>query len=152
MSTSIINEEGSWIDESIQESIGFSQSMAKMSLAAIESSQKIKQKYERRDHYISEDSHEQSQSSSVIDDFVGGESYIKSSIMISNSNFSKSRQDRGIDSMAASKSKINTYEQSMLEREEREKFIDKKFNKIRRDYVYGNMKDMHNNIRKKEYK
>lgn len=40
----------------------------------------------------------------------------------------------------------------MLEREERENFIDKKFNKVRRDVVYGNMQDIQKNIRKKDYK
>ena len=46
----------------------------------------------------------------------------------------------------------NAYERAVHEREVRENFINKKFNKLRKDIQYGPLSEVENKIRKQQYK
>lgn len=81
-----------------------------------------------------------------------------SSIYISNSRhpMTSSRMSKSIktsmaDSGRGSASKVDLYEQSLMMREEKENFIEKKFNKIRKDVMYGALPLDKNKIRSKDY-
>lgn len=69
----------------------------------------------------------------------------------SNRNQSHSQKRRDNDHSIRSSSKQNDYEYSLKLREEKENFMDKKFNKLRRDKLYGPLPINPNKIRSKDY-
>eukprot|EP00347_Sterkiella_histriomuscorum_P008380 403345319 len=141
------------IEESIQESLSFSYSLAKVAERA-RKMQKKQQPNIQSASYIEEDDFENKddevESGSIIEEIIG-DSQIKSSIHISNTLGSSRAQKQSrhqSNSYGFGKdSSVNTYDQSMLQREEKNDFIDKKFNKLRKDIQYGPLSSIQNRMK-----
>ncbi|CDW78349.1 UNKNOWN [Stylonychia lemnae] len=133
------------IEESIQESLSFSHSLAKISERASKRALRSQQS-----DFIEEEDIIQYQSSSIVEEIIG-ESQIKSSIYFSNAITQSKIKSSGF-AKDTLQSGANSYDQSMLKREERNVFIEKKFNKLRKDIQYGPKSDIQKKMRTKDNK